>query len=358
MSRGVRWLLVGGVALVVLAGCGRSWFAEREAWRRQAEEACLKSGAVKEGPSVTMLKSINGPGVCGADFPIKVGALGEGASLGYADELRPPGAVPRGGTRAYPANTPFAVNPAYPADTRLPPNPSYGAPSYTPPGGPQPLSLTPPGVDVPAGDAPGSYATPLPSYGVPRGPTRVRTVPAGRDYEPAPLPPETRAAPELEPPRSVVPRAPASAGVPMSPRLATGAAGPAVVTPQATLACPIVSALDRWIAEAVQPAALRWFGVPVAEIRQISAYSCRGMNGQPGARISEHAFGNALDIASFKLADGHVITIKGGWRGTPEEQGFLRDVQGAACDTFTTVLAPGSNAFHYDHIHVDRKSVV
>src|SRR5690606_30785281 len=82
-------------------------------------------------------------------------------------------------------------------------------------------------------------------------------------------------------------------------------------------------------------------------------YSCRGMNGQRGARISEHAFGNALDIAAFTLADGRKITVKDGWRGSAEEQGFLRDVQGAACDQFTTVLAPGSNVFHYDHIHVD-----
>ena len=115
----------------------------------------------------------------------------------------------------------------------------------------------------------------------------------------------------------------------------------------------MVSALDRWIADAVQPAALKWFGVPVVEIRQISAYSCRTMNGQRGAKISEHAFGNALDIASFTLANGHKITVKNGWRGTPEEQGFLRDVQRAACNQFTTVLAPGSNIFHYDHIHVD-----
>lgn len=91
----------------------------------------------------------------------------------------------------------------------------------------------------------------------------------------------------------------------------------------------------------------------MTEIKQISAYSCRGMNGQQGARISEHAFGNALDIAAFTLADGRIITVKVGWRGSPEEQGFLRDVQGAACDQFNTVLAPGSNRFHYDHIHVD-----
>jgi len=47
------------------------------------------------------------------------------------------------------------------------------------------------------------------------------------------------------------------------------------------------------------------------------------------------------------------ITVKDGWRGLPEEQGFLRDVQAAACQQFSTVLAPGSNAYHYDHIHVD-----
>ena len=142
--------------------------------------------------------------------------------------------------------------------------------------------------------------------------------------------------------------------VPLGPRTPyTGAVGPVEIKPAATLACPIVSALDHWLADAVQPAAQRWFGLPVAEIRQISAYSCRGMNGQPGARISEHAFGNALDIAAFVLADGRKVTVKDGWRGTPEEQGFLRDVQGAACEQFTTVLAPGSNRFHYDHIHVD-----
>jgi hypothetical protein len=115
----------------------------------------------------------------------------------------------------------------------------------------------------------------------------------------------------------------------------------------------MVSELDRWIVNSVQPAAMRWFGVPVAEIRQISAYSCRGMNGNPRARISEHSFGNALDISAFTLADGRKITVKNGWHGSPEEQGFLRDVQGAACDQFTTVLAPGSNVFHYDHMHFD-----
>jgi hypothetical protein len=111
--------------------------------------------------------------------------------------------------------------------------------------------------------------------------------------------------------------------------------------------------VENWFIEAVQPAAMAWFGSPVSEIKQISAYSCRTMNGQPGATISEHAFGNALDIASFRFADGREVNFKEGWKGRPEEQGFLRTVHAAACERFSTVLAPGADAFHYDHIHVD-----
>ena len=123
------------------------------------------------------------------------------------------------------------------------------------------------------------------------------------------------------------------------------------MSPPATLACPIVSALDKWVSESVQPAAMRWFNQPVVEIKQISSYSCRGMVG--GRGVSEHSYGNALDIAGFILADGRKVLVKTGWNGAPEEAGFLHDVQGAACSVFSTVLAPGYNVYHYDHIHVD-----
>src|ERR1700740_1776980 len=94
MTRGVRLYLVGSLVLVSLAGCGRGLFqtAEREPWRAAAEAACLKSGAVKEGPDLVRIDPISGPGVCGAEFPLKVAALGEASgSFGFADDdLRPP----------------------------------------------------------------------------------------------------------------------------------------------------------------------------------------------------------------------------------------------------------------------------
>jgi hypothetical protein len=127
------------------------------------------------------------------------------------------------------------------------------------------------------------------------------------------------------------------------------------VQPAATLACPIVSALDNWIVNDVQPAAMRWFGSPLVEVRQFSAYSCRTVNNQPGKGLSEHAFGNALDIAIFTFADGRKLNVERGWRGAPAEQGFLRDIHAAACKHFATVLGPGADVFHYNHFHLDMR---
>lgn len=129
--------------------------------------------------------------------------------------------------------------------------------------------------------------------------------------------------------------------------------GTVAVSPAATLACPVTASLNAWVAEGIQPAAMAWFGQPVVEIKQMSAYSCRNMNGAATGKVSEHAFGNALDIGSFVLADGRVVSVQRGWKGQADERGFLRTVQATACDRFTTVLAPGSNVYHYNHIHVD-----
>jgi len=342
MSRRVRWLIGGSVILLTLAGCGRNFlqYAERAPWRREAELACLNSGTVREGPGLVKISPVEGAGVCGMDFPLKVSELGESAALGYFDEsMRPPGSIPGGGRAA--------AGPRWPSQqSYLPPAQADG-----------PMSLEPPGVSASAYPSQQQLGAPPANLQAPAGWQRLD----GRaNVEHAHGAPEIEQGPELaEPPRSMRPAAPAT--VPSRPLPALGpvrnpqiaASTPVELKPAATLACPIVSALDRWIADSVQPAARKWFGQPVVEIKQISAYSCRGMNGQPGAHISEHAFGNALDIAAFVLADGHRITVQGGWKGSPEEQGFLRDVQGAACDQFTTVLAPGSNRFHYNHIHVD-----
>lgn len=126
-----------------------------------------------------------------------------------------------------------------------------------------------------------------------------------------------------------------------------------MLKPEATLGCPMVAWTDDWIATQVQPAAIAWFGQGVKEIRTGGSYACRRRNHRANAKLSEHAFGNAIDIMSFVLNDGNIVTVKGGWRGTEQEQGFLRDVLHGACQRFKTVLGPGSDALHYDHFHLD-----
>lgn len=123
---------------------------------------------------------------------------------------------------------------------------------------------------------------------------------------------------------------------------------------RATLDCSMVAELDQWLADVVQPSAMARFGQPVAQINSMGSYSCRGMNAQAGAPLSEHSFGNALDIGGFVLADGREISIVRDWtRGEQQVKDFLAEVHGGSCRHFTTVLSPGSNAFHYNHIHVD-----
>ncbi|UPJ51478.1 extensin family protein [Bradyrhizobium sp. 200] len=356
MTRGVRLYLVGSFVLVSLAGCGRGFFqsAEREPWRTEAELACLKSGAVKESPELVRIDPISGPGVCGAEYPLKVAALGDNiTSFGFADEsLRPPGNIgnqPRWPITRAPAPAPpqgsyqgnyqgsYSGNSSGAYPNPAPRQPNYVAPSNGP------ISLSAPGVATQEDDID------LPPQGMPA--SHDNGYVAAPSYPPRDRYPAPSSAPYSQPSYS--------SPSPAAPRLgpaqgnSVSAFGQVSMKPAATLACPIVSALDRWLNDSVQPAAMRWFGARVVEIKQISAYSCRGMNGNPHAHISEHAFGNALDIAAFTLADGRRITVKGGWRGMPEEQGFLRDVQATACQQFNTVLAPGSNSHHEDHIHVD-----
>src|SRR4051812_46912337 len=179
MMRGVGSYLVGCFVLVSLAGCGRGFFqsAEREPWRAEAEVACLKSGAVKETADLVRINPISGPGVCGAEFPLKVAALGESnSSFGFADELRPPAGI-GGDQPRWPVTRPQPAAPvsSYPAssypETAVRRQQGYGDSSG-------PISLTAPGVaaeegeiELPPDGTPGAELAPMnaPRYGAPAG---------------------------------------------------------------------------------------------------------------------------------------------------------------------------------------------
>jgi len=130
--------------------------------------------------------------------------------------------------------------------------------------------------------------------------------------------------------------------------------GQVQVSKPVTVDCSLTAGLDQWLQEVLQPLAQARFGVGVAEIDAFGAYSCRSVDNVSGARLSEHAFGNAVDVSGFTLADGRKIVIARDWGKTgSQESAFLHDAQASACERFTTVLAPGSDSFHYNHFHLD-----
>ena len=135
--------------------------------------------------------------------------------------------------------------------------------------------------------------------------------------------------------------------------VAAAAHGSVSLRPPALLRCPMVPAVDYWVERVVTPAARRYLGLPVVELKVAASYSCRGMNGVRGARLSEHGHANAVDISAFVLADGRAVHVKTGWWGAWAERAFLRAVHGGACNVFTTVLGPSYDANHRDHFHLD-----
>ncbi len=120
------------------------------------------------------------------------------------------------------------------------------------------------------------------------------------------------------------------------------------------LDCSMIPALEAWIANTVEPAAEARFGAHIVGLGTFGSYSCRSVDDMPGARLSEHAFANAIDVSGFKLSDGREISIVSDWKRTEtQESAFLRGAHAGACQTFTTALGPGADVFHYNHFHLD-----
>jgi hypothetical protein len=143
--------------------------------------------------------------------------------------------------------------------------------------------------------------------------------------------------------------------------------------PPATVACSLAAALARWAETGLQPLAQGHFGRTLTRLRVGGGHECRRRNRSSAGPLSEHATGRALDIFAFVLADdaqgersrggpgkaavsGKTIattTISVERPTGPAQLAFLEAVRQSACGAFMTVLGPGSDAAHANHIHLD-----
>ncbi|APX15433.1 extensin family protein [Phaeobacter inhibens] len=119
---------------------------------------------------------------------------------------------------------------------------------------------------------------------------------------------------------------------------------------QSVMTCDTARALKKWVERDV----IKAFGRrdKVVSLRVAAHYSCRTRNNRPGAKISEHGRGKAIDISGFVLESGKVITVLKGWTARATRKG-LRKMWKGACGPFGTVLGPLSDRYHLDHFHLD-----
>jgi hypothetical protein len=120
------------------------------------------------------------------------------------------------------------------------------------------------------------------------------------------------------------------------------------LTPPPTLRCTFAAAIGDWVREELGPAAAD-LGAPLRSIENYDSYDCRGQNRVKGARLSEHGKANALDIRSLKLADGRSVHLT----DVTIARVFRERIRRSACARFMTVLGPGSDGYHEEHVHVD-----
>lgn len=122
------------------------------------------------------------------------------------------------------------------------------------------------------------------------------------------------------------------------------------VSPPATMQCEMAEQVIQWVRDDVGPL-LAKSGGAIRELDNYASYHCRGRNNVAGARTSEHGYGNAIDIRGVKLANGTSITFTE--RGVAR---LLREkLREDACARFRTVLGPGSDGYHEEHIHLDMR---
>jgi hypothetical protein len=131
--------------------------------------------------------------------------------------------------------------------------------------------------------------------------------------------------------------------------------GQVKLLPPSTVSCELARAVSLWLDTSLQPLARGAFGRELTALRVGGGHECRRRNRQTQGSFSEHATGQALDIFAFQLGDekqgGLAVSVER--PNGLEQTRFLDGVRQSACGAFMTVLGPGADAAHANHLHID-----
>lgn len=120
-----------------------------------------------------------------------------------------------------------------------------------------------------------------------------------------------------------------------------------------TLTCGFAVRFVNWVTQEAAPVVQTGLSAKIATMGTGPGYQCRGRNGDSSAKLSEHAFGNAVDIERFKLSNGEVVDVSHAIDMSSKYQPVLAGLRSTGCQYFMTVLGPGANSAHASHFHFD-----
>lgn len=125
------------------------------------------------------------------------------------------------------------------------------------------------------------------------------------------------------------------------------------LTGKPLVSCRFALKFADWTANVLAPMARHHLGADLSQLLVGPGYVCRRRNNAKKGKLSEHAFGNAIDITGLKLSNGERVLVSGLPSATGPVRRFLGASRITACGYFTTVLGPGANAAHSSHFHFD-----
>jgi hypothetical protein len=110
----------------------------------------------------------------------------------------------------------------------------------------------------------------------------------------------------------------------------------------------MAEALALWLRQGNE-VAKRDAGETITGVSIATSFDCREQNGVSNAKLSQHGLANAVDVLSFAFKGGKEFGLTDS-TASIQLRASLHDL---ACKTFSTVLGPGSDGYHEDHIHLD-----
>jgi hypothetical protein len=119
------------------------------------------------------------------------------------------------------------------------------------------------------------------------------------------------------------------------------------------LNCGFALRLSVWLSDVAAPVIGSFAKSPLVSVTSGPGFQCRNRNNQKTGKLSEHAYGNAIDITDFRLANGKTIKVSALPDGPLQQVRMLMALRISSCGYFTTVLGPGSSEAHKAHFHLD-----